>query len=212
MATNTLTRGSRSSGIISKDNIHLQRYLRAKIGLTPEEIAKEHKVSVQAVKASIARIDSYRALHTLDFANEGIVGLLIDVLPDTKSALVRGMKAKKRVTVGNRTELVDDILMQQKAVENVKELAMVIQPKGGKPVNVQVSANANAQSAVVSHSETRVMGMEENLRAISQRVEAETRQKSEVGTTFDDEVPDDGEAEEEEEDEPRVLEGDVEAT
>ncbi len=195
MPQKALTRGARSE-IVTKDNVHLQRYLRAKIGLTPEEIAKEHGVSVETVKGSIAKIDTYRALHTLEFANEAAVGIVVGSANIIQRAILRGAVAKKRVIVGDKTEMVDDFAIQAKSVENFTALVTAIQPRGGKPVNVNVNANANSQSTAVSHSETRTMGFEERLRHISKKVEQESSSKSEIGTTFDDEVI---EAEEKEE-------------
>lgn len=200
MARRVITRGARASSILSKDNIHLQRYLRAKIGISPEQIAKEHGVQLDTVKESIAKVDVYRQLHTLDFANEAAVGVVVGAAGEIGRAILRGATATKRIVVGNGTEVVDDHATQQKAVENFTGLVTAIQPKGGKGVSVSVSANSTAQSAASSHSETRTMGYEERLRKVSQQVEAESTRKSEVGTTFDDE-----EVEDDEEDEGEVV-------
>lgn len=162
------------SALISRDSIHYSRYLRWKIGTPEAEIAKQDEVSVEAVKKSIAKVDTLRGLHSLDFAQEAVVQTVLENQPETSKAL------KKALTH-------NDIKIQLEGVERFTDMVAAIQPRGGKPIQISNTtqvANMPQQSPTVR--ESHFIGFEDRVRQIGTKIKETNLLPSETSTTFDD--------------------------
>jgi hypothetical protein len=147
---------SRNQG--GRDSRHLMRYLKAKAGLDPKEIAHSEHVSIATVKDSIQRIEAYENQNSEGQLQLAVRDLVISVVPQAKDTIQGLLTATELVEAKNlKTGLQEHIRVEDKvtrleAGRLVKDLIIGLQPKG-PGVAVQVNNN-NQPSVNIGSAET----------------------------------------------------------
>lgn len=179
-----MAKGINISGSLKHSSINISRYIRHKLGKTPEEIAEEDKVRPSAVLNSIASVDAFRQTHTVEFLNEA----MIDVVMQNKDKLQRTLSAGLTATkINEKGKKVADHTTQQKAFENAAKLVDTLQPKPTKGISV----NVKQQTAVAQGSpppESGFTDFEARIRNIRAKVDRYNQLPSTTGTVIDDDA------------------------
>ena len=141
----------------TNDARHLMRFLKAKSGTDPADIAKSEKVSIQAVKDSIKKYEAYTSFNSDGQMQLAVRDLIISTIPQAKQT-IQGLltsttvvRRKNKKTGLEEDVVVDDKTTQLEAMRVVTGLITTTQPKGPA---VAVNVQQNNQTAVLSSAET----------------------------------------------------------
>jgi hypothetical protein len=185
------------------DPRHLMRYLKAEANLTPEEIAKQERVSVATVRSSISMVDSYRKQNDGIEMKLAIQKVVIETAPKLQETLHGLLSATELVEMPNgktgRKHVVkrEDKTTRLEASRLVKDLIIGLQPKGAP---VEVNVNQTNQVANLSQAETN----EERMRRLRKKADEFNALPPEVAAvpdridSGDEDDDDDGDEEDEE--------------
>ena len=127
-----------------RDARHLMRYLKAKAGLSPVEIAKSEHVSIKTVNDSIQAIERYEQQNTEGQLQLAVRDLVISTIPQAKETLHGLLTAtetvmKKNLKTGKDEYVtVEDKTTRLEGTRLVRDLVIGMQPKG-PGVAVQVN-------------------------------------------------------------------------
>lgn len=118
--------------IIAPTDTHRLRFVKNKLlGMSTEQIAKEEGINEKYIKQSIAKVESYRALHTLDELEASQVEVILFNKDLQKIAIRNGLQAttqiilKEKDAEGNENEKiveVKDVGMQLRTVEVIAKM------------------------------------------------------------------------------------------
>lgn len=182
----------------------LSRFIRSKNGKTAEEIAAEDGVTLEVVKKSCLNVELRQGLHTQEYLQQHLIGLVIKLAPRAQIALLEALTAENTREVKNdrgETMLIKepDHDTRLKAVSEFQKVALAAQPKPGHSTNVKVGVGVGmVGGGQVSGT---FVGMEERMREIRQArkgqpvLEAATVRSVQI---IDAEVPDEDDSEDEE--------------
>lgn len=180
-------------------SVHWSRWFRQKNGETIEDIAKADRVQESAVKESLRQVEMFRGRHTSEHLNEQTIGVVMSLSDPLKHALLEGLTATFEVKDGNKTKHEPDHAVRMQAVEKVKELIKVVQPKtpGGTHVQVGIGIRGGGGAADTG---TAYIGMEERMRGIREKMSAKPLLEGRVVQTavLESDHSEDGDEEEEE--------------
>lgn len=190
----------------TRDPRHLMRYLKAKAGITPQEIAKSEHVTLRRVRDSIKEIEAYEHQNSDGQLQLAVRDLVISTIPtakDTINGLLTATTTIERVNA--KTGLkefvkVEDKTTRLEGARLVKDLVIGMQPK--QPA-VAVNVNQTNQTANIGTAET----LEERMRRLRSKAQAHNLLPPEVSAvpvSIDQKIQDDdgydGDEDEEEED------------
>ncbi len=145
-------------------NVHIVRYALHKTGLTVEEIAQKHGVSVHTIEKSIKTVDNFRLTNTAEFLNFGMVDTVLGRKNKLDKALDEALDAKITFTDGSKRP---DHETRMKAVAEVRQLTAALQPKAsGSRTVIQTNLSAQASSVAAAKTEGHFTGFEERMRSI----------------------------------------------
>ena len=187
-----------------RDARHLMRYLKAKSGVDPKEIAKSERVSIGTVNESIKSIEMYEQQNTEGQLQLAVRDLVISTIPQAKETIHALLTAtelvlKKNLKTGKDEHVtVEDKTTRLEGARLVRDLVIGMQPKG-PAVAVQVNQNNNP-TVTVGSSETN----EERVRRLRKQAQEHNLLPAQVAAvpTYIDEgedAPDDEHDEDEEE-------------
>ena len=154
----------------TKDPRHLMRYLKAKAGIDPKEIARSEHVTLRRVQESIKEIEAYEFQNSDGQLQLAVRDLVISVIPTAKETITGLLTATTTVRTPNaKTGKVDTYREEDKttrleAARLVKDLAIGMQPK--QPA-VAVNVNQTNQTANIGSAET----VEERMRRLRARAQ-----------------------------------------
>ena len=154
----------------TRDPRHLMRYLKAKAGIDPKEIAKSEHKSLRRVQDSIKMIEAYEHQNDEGQLQLAVRDLVISVIPTAKETMIGLLTATTTVRTPNaKTGKVDTYREEDKttrleAARLVKDLAIGMQPK--QPA-VAVNVNQTNQTANIGSAET----LEERLRRLRSKAQ-----------------------------------------
>jgi hypothetical protein len=170
---------------------HLERALRVKSGETIAEIAQRDGVTEKAVQKSLRIVNVNRARHSDEFLKESLIGIVMSLGPETRSAVAGALGATYDVT---KQENGKDVIVQEpdhstrlKAVEQFVEIAKAAQPKGGPSINVGMGVQVGQGRGVAASGA--YIGMEDRLKAIRQEIAQRPQLEERTVTTAVLEAP-----------------------
>ena len=186
-----------------RDARHLMRYLKAKAGVTPAEIAKSERVSLSTINESIRSIEMYEQQNTEGQLQLAVRDLVISTIPQAKETINGLLTAteivlKKNLKTGKEEHVtVDDKTTRLEAARVVRDLVIGMQPKG-PAVALQVNQNNNP-TVTVGATET----VEERMKRLRAQAQAHNLLPAEVAAVPEwvDEGQDSPEDEHDEDDE-----------
>lgn len=161
MARRKTVQSSLSSGV------HFDRWIRVnRTGESIGDVARKDKVSVDAVKRSIASVELFKGRNTVEAVNQELIDVVRKCSPAMQGAIIEALGATIEYKQGETITTEPDNSMRMLAVERLTELAKVVQPKGGgTSVNVGVGVVANANASAGPY-----VGMEERLSEIRKQI------------------------------------------
>jgi len=177
----------------TRDPRHLMRYLKAKAGITPQEIAKSEHVTLRRVEDSIKSIEAYEYQNSDGQLQLAVRDLVISTIPtakDTINGLLTATTTIERVNA--KTGLKEYIKEADKTTRLegarlVKDLVIGMQPK--QPA-VAVNVNQTNQTANIGTAET----LEERMRRLRSKAQAHNLLPPEVSAVpalIDQKIQDD---------------------
>jgi hypothetical protein len=147
--------------------IQQSRFLRARAGVSIEEIALQDRVSQRTVERSIQRADAFRLANSIEAVNEALSDSILKNKPDMDESINSALKATRLVKDADGTyRSVPDHRVQLKAVDKLVAIAKTMQPKAGKVTKVNVGVGVGV------HTTRNYEGFEERLRKIRAAMEA----------------------------------------
>lgn len=196
MASRGLVKNTRA---LANHSVHFQRWEKNKGGKSIDEIAKEESVTPETVRRSLESVQLYRQRNTHENLNISLIEVLREVKHDILGAIQRGLNANVVFEENGKKRTEPDHNIQLKAVAEVRQLATVVQPKGGGP---QVTVGVAVSGQPTRVASTGYIGMEDRLREIRQLRDRNTQQDGRTITVASLEAPapdfeEDGEAEDE---------------
>ena len=177
----------------TRDPRHLMRYLKAKAGIDPKEIARSEHVSLRRVQDSIKDIEAYEHQNDEGQLQLAVRDLVISVIPTAKNTINGLLTATTTVrTPNSKTGKVDTYREEDKttrleAARLVKDLVIGMQPK--QPA-VAVNVNQTNQTANIGTAET----LEERMRRLRSKAQAHNLLAPEVAAvpaSIDQKIQDD---------------------
>ena len=154
----------------TRDPRHLMRYLKAKAGITPQEIAKSEHVTLRRVQDSIKEIEAYEHQNSDGQLQLAVRDLVISTIPTAKDTINGLLTATTTIEqVNAKTGLkefvkVEDKTTRLEGARLVKDLVIGMQPK--QPA-VAVNVNQTNQTANIGSAET----VEERMRRLRARAQ-----------------------------------------
>lgn len=166
--------------------IHYSRFHRNRSGQSIADIAQTDRVSEKTITESIRQIEVYNHMTAAEQINHGLGSLLLTSLPLASAALNDALVATDFVEVGKdkqgkpRTVEVPDRSTRLRAIENLTEIAKVIQPKAPPAsthvqVGVGINSGIKATGTFVS-MEARMRQIREGMVSAPQLEAADTKQ------------------------------------
>jgi predicted DNA-binding protein YlxM (UPF0122 family) len=164
--------------------IQQNRYLRARTGISIEEIARHDGVSKRTVEQSIQRVEAFRQGNSIEVVNEALSNSILKNKADMDRSINSALNAKRLVKdpEDGTYRSVPDHRVQLKAVDKLVEIAKTVQPKPGNVTKVNVGVGVGVRT-----TETNYLGFEERLRLIRAAMDAPA--KIEAKTEVDDIAP-----------------------
>lgn len=150
----------------------LSRFIRSKNGKTAEEIAAEDGVTLEVVKKSVLDVEVKQGLHTTEFVQQFLNGLVIKLAPRVQVALLEALESENiREAKNDRGETLvikePNHDTRLRAVSEYQKIAAVAQPKPGHQTNVKVGVGVGVG---VNQASGSFVGMEDRMREIRQRM------------------------------------------
>lgn len=128
--------------------IQQNRFLRARAGLSIEEIARQDGVSQKTVERSIQSVDAFRQANSVEVVNEALFNSILRNKPDMDKSINSALKAKRLVKdpEDGTYRSVPDHRVQLKAVDRLVEIAKTVQPKPGNVTKVNVGVGVGVRT------------------------------------------------------------------